>query len=71
MLVGTQPVGTPLLVHLDAAVRVLEEAEAALIERAVAGLEAAGRGEDPEGYFDDLVNREPSLPPHLAPGGHR
>lgn len=67
LLVGGLPVGTPVLVHLDSAVRVLDEEEAEMIDQAVAGLEAAARGESVDQYFADLVAREPQLPPHLKP----
>jgi hydrogenase expression/formation protein HypC len=65
LLVGPQPVGAKVLVHIDSAVRVLDEEEAALIEQALQGLEAAMRGEDFESAFADLINREPQLPEHL------
>lgn len=71
LLVGAQPIGTSVLVHLDSAVRVLDPEEAELIDRALNGLEAASRGENPETYFDDLIDREPTLPAHLQPGGTR
>jgi len=65
LLLGPQPAGTPLLIHTDTAVRVLDEAEVPLIERALDGMEAVLRGESPDGYFDDLINRTPELPAHL------
>ncbi len=65
LLVGAQPVGTQVLVHIDTAVRVLEADEAALIDRALDGLAAAMRGEEFESAFADLVDREPQLPEHL------
>ena len=46
LLIGPQPVGTQVLVHIDTAVRLLEADEAALIDRALDGLAAAMRGED-------------------------
>jgi hydrogenase expression/formation protein HypC len=69
LLIGPQPVGTPLLVHIDSAIRVLDEGEVPLIERALDGLEAALEGRPVEAYFSDLIEREPVLPPHLRPGG--
>jgi hydrogenase expression/formation protein HypC len=66
LLVGVQPVGAKVLVHIDSAVRVLDEDEAALIDQALQGLEAAMRGEDFESAFADLINREPQLPEHLG-----
>lgn len=58
MLVGEVPVGTAVLVHINSAVRVLEEEEAADIESAVAGLEASARGEPVDAYFAGLVASE-------------
>lgn len=65
LLIGAQPVGAKVLVHIDSAVRVLDDVEAALIDQALNGLEAALRGEDFESAFADLINREPQLPEHL------
>lgn len=65
LLVGGQPAGAKLLIHIDSAVRVLDDEEAALIDQALVGLEAAMRGEDFESAFADLINREPQLPEHL------
>jgi hydrogenase expression/formation protein HypC len=65
LLVGAQPAGAKVLVHIDSAVRVLDPDEAALIDQALDGLEAALRGEDFESAFADLINREPQLPEHL------
>ncbi len=67
LLVGPQPAGTRVLVHLGSAVRVLEDAEADAIERALQGLEAALNGESFEHLFQDLIDREPELPEHLRP----
>lgn len=66
-LTGPQPVGTPLLVHVDTAVRVLAPEEVPLLERALDGLDAALAGENVDAYFPDLAGREPQLPPHLRP----
>lgn len=65
LLVGRQAAGTRLLVHIDAAVRVLDHAEAEAIDRALAGLAAAAEGRDFEHLFADLIDREPELPAHL------
>lgn len=65
LLVGAQPAGAQVLVHIDSAVRVLDAEEAALIDQALHGLEAALRGEEFESAFADLINREPQLPEHL------
>jgi len=67
MLVGKQPVGALVLVHLNNAVRVLDEAEAGDITRALNGLEAALNGNDFDHLFADLIEREPELPEHLRP----
>jgi hydrogenase expression/formation protein HypC len=64
-LVGAQPPGAHVLVHLDSAVRLLEQDEALLIDRALDGLAAAMRGESFEDRFADLIGRTPELPPHL------
>lgn len=66
MLVGAQPAGALVLVHLDNAVRVLDAAEAMQIDQAMEGLAAALRGEDFEAHFSDLIGREPELPPNLS-----
>lgn len=68
LLVGPQPVGTPLLVHVDTAIRVLDEDEVPLIENALLAVEAAARGEAFEHLVGDLLDRTPQLPPHLRPG---
>ena len=65
ILVGEQPPGTPLLVHVDNAVRVLDEAELPLLNQALDGLDAALTGDAVDRYFPDLAGREPQLPPHL------
>jgi hydrogenase expression/formation protein HypC len=65
LLVGEQPPGARVLVHLGAAMRVLEEAEAEIIDAALDGLEAALRGESFDHHFADLIGREPELPVFL------
>ncbi len=65
MLVGVQPAGTKVLVHIDSAVRVLDDAEAELIENALRGVAAAMAGESFDHLFADLVDREPQLPDFL------
>ena len=65
LLVGSQPLGTAVLVHLDTAVRVLDEAEVPLLERALEAVAAAGRGEPFEHLLGDLLDRAPQLPAHL------
>jgi hydrogenase expression/formation protein HypC len=65
MLVGPQPDGTRVLVHIDTAVRVLDAEEAETIDRALEGLAAAMDGRAFEHLFQDLIDREPELPAHL------
>ena len=65
MLIGPQPAGTRVLVHIDSAVRVLDDDEAEAIDRALEGLAAAMNGEAFEHLFQDLIDREPTLPAHL------
>jgi len=65
LLLGPLAVGTPLLVHVDTAVRTLDEAEVPLLERALDGLQAVLDGESPDAYFADLIERTPELPEHL------
>ena len=65
LLVGQQPVGVRLLVHIDSAVRVLDDEEAEAIDRALNGLAAAAEGQAFEHLFADLIDREPELPEHL------
>jgi hydrogenase expression/formation protein HypC len=65
LLIGEQKPGTLVLVHIDTAIRVLDEAEAVQIEAALAALAAVERGEAVEEYFADLVGREPELPAFL------
>lgn len=66
LLVGGQPVGTKVLVHIDSAVRVLDAAEARTIDDALAGVAAALAGESFDHLFADLVDREPQLPNFLV-----
>jgi hydrogenase expression/formation protein HypC len=65
LLVGAQPVGTHVLVHIDTAVRVLDAGEAELIDQALDGISAALEGRDFDHLFADLVDREPQLPEFL------
>jgi hydrogenase expression/formation protein HypC len=71
LLVGPQAVGTPLLIHVDTAVRVLDEAEVPLLESALDGLAASLDGRPFEHHFADLIGRTPELPEHLRPPGSR
>jgi hydrogenase expression/formation protein HypC len=65
LLVGPQEAGTRVLVHIDSAIRVLGDEEAAQLDRALDGLAAALRGENFEEAFADLIERGPQLPGHL------
>ena len=65
LLVGKQAPGARLLVHLDSAIRVLDDAEAEAISLALDGLAAAAEGRPFEHLFADLMDREPELPAHL------
>jgi hydrogenase expression/formation protein HypC len=65
LLLGAQPEGTRVLVHLGTAMRVLGGDEAQAIDDALDGLAAAISGESFEHYFADLIDREPELPPFL------
>jgi hydrogenase expression/formation protein HypC len=65
LLIGLQPAGTCVLVHIDTAVRVLDAEEAEAINRALEGVAAALDGRAFEHLFQDLIDREPTLPAHL------
>ena len=68
-LVGTQPVGTWLLVFHGAARQVLSETEAGAMRAARQALAALLSGDrDIDAYFADLAGREPRLPAHLQGG---
>jgi len=64
-LIGPQPVGTWMLVHLGAARSVLSAEDADRVADALLAIEAVQRGEDIDHLFADLTDREPELPPHL------
>lgn len=66
LLVGPQPPGTWLLVHLGTAVRRLDAEEASQIDDALDGVAAALEGRAFEHLFADLIDREPELPACLA-----
>lgn len=66
LLVGSQPVGTWVLVFLDSAREVLNEEDARRITQAVQALNLAMQGEvNVDHLFDDLIEREPQLPEFL------
>jgi len=66
MLVGSQPVGTWLLVFLGTAREVLSEQKARQIADALEAMRLAMQGDNHiDHLFPDLVNREPQLPEFL------
>lgn len=66
MLVGEQPVGSWLLVFLDAAREVISAEKAGQIADALEAMRLAMQGEtDIDHLFADLVDREPELPEFL------
>ena len=67
LLLGDLAPGTPVLVHVDTAVRVLDPAEVKPIEDALEALAASLEGRPFEHLFADLIGRTPELPPHLRP----
>ncbi len=64
-LTGSVAVGSYVLVYLGSAVRVLDADEAGRIADALEAVACAARGERFEHLIQDLVDREPELPPHL------
>jgi len=58
-------IGDWLLVFLGASRQILSAEQAAEISDALAALEAVNRGDSLDGFFSDLSEREPSLPPHM------
>ncbi|ANW03247.1 HypC/HybG/HupF family hydrogenase formation chaperone [Bradyrhizobium icense] len=65
MLLSEPPVGANVLVHIDTAVRLLDDDEARLIADALEGLNAALDDHDCDRFFADLIGQEPQLPEHL------
>jgi len=65
-LVGQQAVGTWILNFLGGAREVLTDENADKIQQAILAMKSImdGTGEI-DHFFDDLINREPELPPHL------
>lgn len=57
--------GDWLLVHVDTAIAPLQPEEALQVADALEALQRAARGERFEHLIADLVDREPTLPPHL------
>jgi len=69
-LVGEQAVGAWVLAYQGSAVRTLTDDEAQQMTAALDALAAVLAGEvNVDAYFADLIDREPTLPPHLAPSG--
>lgn len=64
-LLGAQPPGTWLLVHLDTAREILDPERAEAIAAALQAL----AGDAAAGGFGDLESRPPQLPPHLRAAG--
>ncbi|MCC8935711.1 HypC/HybG/HupF family hydrogenase formation chaperone [Bradyrhizobium sp. Arg62] len=65
MLLSQASVGAKVLVHIDSAVRLLNEDEARMISEAIDGIEASLNGQDCDRFFADLIGHEPQLPEHL------
>ena len=65
LLVAEAVPGDMLLVHVDSAVRRLDEDEARAIGDAVQALSLAMQGENVDHLFADLIDRTPELPAHL------
>ena len=70
LLLDDPHVGDWVLVHLDNAMRTLDEVEADQISDALQAINAAMNGDSFEHLFADLIDREPQLPeghrPHLS-----
>lgn len=64
-LIGPQPVGTWLLVHIDTARSLLSAEEALQVSNALNAVAAIQRGESIDHLFADLIGREPQLPDFL------
>lgn len=64
-LIGEAQVGAFVLVHVNTAVRFLDEEEARQIDDATEAVRLAERGEDFSHLLADLIDREPVLPAHL------
>jgi hydrogenase expression/formation protein HypC len=57
--------GTWILAYNGSGVREMTADEAQQTSHALDALDAAMQGGNVDGFFADLVGREPSLPPHL------
>jgi len=67
LLLDNPQVGDWVLVHLDNAIRTLDEVEADHISDALQAINAAMQGDSFEHLFADLIDREPQLPEALRP----
>jgi hydrogenase expression/formation protein HypC len=69
MLLGEQPPGTWVQVFLGSARERISAEQAKKIQQALQSVEQIMRGEDGDvdALFADLIDREPTLPPHLQP----
>ena len=68
LLVGEQPVGSWVLVFLNAAREVIDEEQARRTADALRAVQLAIQGETRVDHlFADLIEREPELPPFLRP----
>lgn len=65
MLIGAVAPGTWILAYNGSAVREITADEAQQTNRALDALDAALHGGEIDGFFADLVDREPALPLHL------
>jgi hydrogenase expression/formation protein HypC len=65
MLLGALVPGTWILAYNGSGVRELSADEAQQTNHALDALDAAQHGGEIDGFFADLVGREPTLPPHL------
>jgi hydrogenase expression/formation protein HypC len=69
MLLSEVVAGDYVLAFQGSAVRILDAEEAAQTDAALDALAAVMRGDDDlDSHFADLVDREPTLPPHLRGG---
>lgn len=65
LLIGAQPAGAKVLVHLGSAVRLLDDLEASQIDDALDAVQEALEGKNVDHRFADLIDREPQLPVFL------
>lgn len=57
--------GDWVLVHIDTVIRAIDAEEARLVRDALRAVAAAAEGAPFEHLLADLIEREPTLPPHL------